>query len=136
MVSAFFHFQQTSNRLFNDCIKLYWYFRYLLEISWDFFLKHERGQFELPLKIPVLLGLIWIFNWTEDFHVWWLYFIFTFKLIPYFLKHWYKRLQHNNIILVYNHIKIFGKRLYEVNYHSAGKKLAKELTVLLRSSWS
>ena len=25
MMSAFFHFQHTLNRLFNNCIKFYWY---------------------------------------------------------------------------------------------------------------
>ena len=59
MMSVFFHFQHTLDRLFNNCIKLYWY---KISSSW----KMKRGsnwppplpsQEKLPSKSPDLLGL-------------------------------------------------------------------------------
>ena len=53
----FFYFEHTLNRLFNTCIKLYWYLH-------KFSLKYESGvklaptpQKKLPLKTTTLLGL-------------------------------------------------------------------------------
>ena len=47
MMSLFFHFQHTLNRLFSNCIKLYWY---QISPSWNM-----KG--ELTSKSPDLLGL-------------------------------------------------------------------------------
>ena len=59
MMSAYFHFQHTLNRLFNNYIKLYWY---NISSSWNM----KGGKVKLtspPAKIrsksPALLGLIW-----------------------------------------------------------------------------
>ena len=60
MTSAFFNLLPTSNRLFNNCVKLYYYIK--------FFLKYQRAvklspppppekPTKLPLKSPALLGL-------------------------------------------------------------------------------
>ena len=58
MMSVFFYHQPTLNGLFNNCIKLYWYW---ISSSWNM----EGGQTELPppqnklpSKSPGLLGLI------------------------------------------------------------------------------
>ena len=41
MVSAFFHFQHTLNRLFNNCLKLYWCY---ISSSWNM----KGGQIDRP----------------------------------------------------------------------------------------
>ena len=46
MMSAFFHFQHTLDRLFNNCIKLYWYYvSSACEVFWDLGI----SQSEIPI---------------------------------------------------------------------------------------
>ena len=60
MMSAFFHFQHTLNRLFNNCIRLYWYY---ISSPWN--MKGEGSNWpplpfprrKLSSKSPALLGL-------------------------------------------------------------------------------
>ena len=97
---------------------------------------YDSEKFFLKTSCNVLIQ---IFGWTEDFHIWLLNLICTFIWIPCSMEYSYKRLQNNSMILVllvYNHIKISGKKLWRVNYHSAGKKLAEVLKVLLSRPWS
>ena len=54
-------------------------------------------------------GLVRIFNYNEDFHVWSvLNLIFASKLTAYFVEYPCKRLQRNNIVHVYFRTKISG----------------------------
>ena len=48
----------------------------------------------------------------------------------------YKTLRSTNIILLWNHIQISGKKLCRVNYHSVENKLAEDLKVTPSSPWS
>ena len=55
-MSGFLHFQHSSSRMFNNCIKLYWHY---ISSSWNL----KGGQIDtpqknMPSKIPALLGLI------------------------------------------------------------------------------
>ena len=69
MMSAFFHFQHTLNRLFNNCIKSYWYL---------FFLKYQidpSPQEKLPSKSLPLLGLrIFYLFWSIVIYPWQFFF--------------------------------------------------------------
>ena len=56
MMSEFFHFQHTLNRLFNSCIKSYWYY---ISSSWNMkWVSNWSLQKKLPSKRPALLMLI------------------------------------------------------------------------------
>ena len=61
MMSLFFYSQATLNRLFNDSIKLYWYY---ISSSWNMNLFKEEGGtnstnlYLAPRKSAVLTGFI------------------------------------------------------------------------------
>ena len=63
MISAFFHFQHTLNRLFNNCIKLYWYSS---SYSWNM---KGRGGYIPPEKTSLKKPSLFRVNDTVDLHM-------------------------------------------------------------------
>ena len=63
MTSAFFNLLPTSNRLFNNCVKLYYYIRFFLKYQREVKLRPPptppppEKPTKPPLKSPALLGL-------------------------------------------------------------------------------